>query len=118
MPESQQFRSQEISTEIALIYKRHYGRGPTKITAHLLEDAVVCLLEDVNTSAQTALIDLGRVDVAQTIHGELQLGMADAMQEVVERHTGRTVRSYVPGFNARANATTDVFYLEAPAVED
>lgn len=102
-----------------MIYKQHYGRGPTKIVAHLVGDAVVCLLEDVNVPAQSALIERGRVDVARTIHEELQLGMADAMSEVVQRHTGRAVRTYVPGFNATAGATTDVFHLETevPAEE-
>jgi len=111
MPESQQFPATEISTEIATIYKQHYGRGPTKITTYLLDHAVVCLLDDVNTPAQAALVRLGKPDVAQAVHGELQFGMADAMCEIVARHTGRIVRTYVPGFNADAGATTDVFYL-------
>lgn len=112
MPESQQSTTQVIANEIATIYKQHYGRGPTRITAHVLDDAVVCLLEDVNTPTQRALLERGKADLAQAIHGELQLGMAEAMRDIVERCTGRTVRVYVPGFNAEANATTDAFYLE------
>jgi uncharacterized protein YbcI len=101
----------EISDEIATVYKARYGRGPTKITTHVLPEAVVCLLRDVNTPAQAALVQMGKVDVAQTVHEELQMGMADAMRAVVERVTGRTVSAYVPGFNAAADATTDVFFL-------
>lgn len=112
VPDSQQTDFQAISTELAQIYKTHYGRGPTKITADYMGDAVVCLLEDVNSPTQAALLKFGRADTAQTIHGEMQLGMADEMRETVERLTGRTVRAYVPGFNAAANATTDVFLLE------
>ncbi len=52
---SQMTPEAEISNEIALIYKESYGRGPTKITTHVLNDAVVCLLRDVNTPAQAAL---------------------------------------------------------------
>lgn len=33
------------------------------------------------------------------------------MGAVIERITGRTVDAYVPGFNAAADATTDVFFL-------
>lgn len=112
MPESQQFPALAISTEIALIYKQHYGRGPNKITAHLTGDAVVCLLEGTNIPAQTALLNRGKVDLAQALHGELQRGMADAMTKIVEHHVGRPVRTYVPGYNVQASATTDVFYLE------
>lgn len=109
---SQQTPGAEISNEIAVIYKDRYGRGPTRVTTHVLPDAVVCLLREVNTPAQTALVELGKVDIAQAVHGELQLGMADRMQAVVERITGRTVNAYVPGFSAAANATTDVFFLD------
>jgi len=112
MPESPQPPSMQISTEIAQIYKAHYGRGPTKITAHQLPDAVVCLLEDVNTPIHDALLTHGQEQLAQSVHGQLQMAMADQMREVVERLTGRTVRGYVPGFNTAINATTDVFYLE------
>ena len=117
MPESQQTDFQAVSREIAQIYKTHYGRGPTKINSGFMGDAVVCLLEDVNNASQAALLQFGKTDVAQAVHGELQLGMAHAMQEAIERLTGRTVRAYVPGFNATANATTDVFLLE-PVADD
>lgn len=104
-----------ISARVAAaskFYKTHYGRGPTKITADYMGDAIVCLLEDVNSPTQEALLKFGRADTAQAIHSELQLGMADEMREAIERLTSRTVRAYVPGFNATANATTDVFFLE------
>lgn len=107
-----QTRESQISDEIASVYKARYGRGPTKITTLILPEAVVCLLRGVNSTAQAALVELGKVDLAQAVHGELQMGMADEMTAIVEGLTGRTVSAYVPGFNAAADATTDVFYLE------
>jgi uncharacterized protein YbcI len=112
MLESPQPPSMTISTEIAQIYKARYGRGPTKITVHMHDEAVVCLLRDVNTTAQAALVNAGRVAVAQALHGELQMSMAQEMRTVVENATGRRVTGYVPGFNAEISATTDVFFLE------
>ena len=38
--------------------------------------------------------------------------MADDMVVVIQQATGRTVRTHVPGFNAEAAVTTDVFLLE------
>lgn len=73
---SRQSPEAEISDGIALVYKSRYGRGPTKITTRVLPEAVGCLLRDVNTPAQSALVQMGKVDVAQAVHGELQLGMA------------------------------------------
>lgn len=112
MHESKQSPSLRISSEISRIYKARYGRGPEKITVHLHDEAVICLLRDVNTTAQAALVDVGRVAVAQAVHGELQMSMADEMTAAVEAATGRRVSGYVPGFNAEISATTDVFLLE------
>ena len=112
VPGSQRADFQAISTAIAQIYKTYYGRGPTKVIAGHIGDAIVCLLEGVNTPSQAALLKFGKFDTAQAIHGELQLGMAIEMREAVERLTGRTVRAYVPGFNAAEDATTDVFLLQ------
>lgn len=93
---SQQSPESAISDEIGRIYEARYGRGPTKTTTHILREAVVCLLRNVNTPAQEALVQMGKVDVAQAVHGELQMGMADEMQAAVERITGRRVSAYVP----------------------
>lgn len=111
MPESQKSPSLTISAEIAQIYKARYGRGPTSIVVYLHPDAVVCLLRDVNSTAQAALVNAGRVAVAQAVHGELQMSMSQEMRIVVENATGRRVSGYVPGFNAEISATTDVFFL-------
>jgi len=115
MQKSQQVPMVQISSAIAEIYKQCYGRGPTRITVQFIGNAIVCLLEGVNAPAQEALVRFGRTDVAQTVHCELQAGMAEQMREVVEQVTGRTVRGHVPGFNARIATTTDVFLLETTA---
>lgn len=115
MLESPQSPSLKISTGIAQIYKARYGRGPTRITVHVHNEAVVCLLQDINTPAQAALVNAGRVAVAQAVHGDLQMSMAQEMQAVVETATGRRVSGYVRGFNAEISATTDVFFLEPTA---
>lgn len=112
MPESLQSPSMEISNGIAQLYKERYLRGPVSLVVHLLPDSVVCLLRDVNAPVQAALVRDGEVDLAQSVHEKLQMGMAREMAEVVERATGRSVGGYVPGFNARIAATTDVFLLE------
>ncbi|MDO9410853.1 Na-translocating system protein MpsC family protein [Patulibacter sp.] len=102
----------EIADGIARVYKARYGRGPLRIDVHVAGDAVVCVLRGVNTPAQRSLVEYDHAGVAQAVHERLQTGMAPEMEAVVERATGRAVGAYVPGFNARADATTDTFLLE------
>jgi uncharacterized protein YbcI len=113
MPDRSPTPQQALSDEIARLYKSRYGRGPTKISVQLGSGAVTCILEDVNTTAQTALVELGAADVAQATHHHLQMGMADEMARVVEAATGRAVRGYVPGYNEELAIATDTFLLEA-----
>jgi uncharacterized protein YbcI len=112
MPDRTPVPQQALSDEIARLYKSRYGRGPTKITVQLAPGVVICVLEDVNTAAQQALVELGAIDVAQATHLRLQMGMADEMSQAVEATTGRRVRGYIPGFNSEIAAATDTFLLE------
>lgn len=102
---------QQIATGVALVYKTGYGRGPTKVVAHTLPDAIIVILEDVNTPGQTMLVELEEIGLLNTVHSRLQRGFAPQLIEVVESITGRTVRSYVPGFDAVNGTATDTFLL-------
>lgn len=108
---------QQLATGVALVYKTVYGRGPTKVTAHTLPDAVIVILEDVTTPGQEMLVELGEIGLVDTVHARLQRGIAPKLVEVVERLVGRKVRSYVPGFDAVNGTATDTFLLE-PSGED
>lgn len=103
---------QRIANGIALVYKSIYGRGPTKVVAHVHPDVVLVLLEDVNTPGQVMLVDLGEISLVNTVHSRLQRGMEQALIAVVEEATGRGVRVYVPGYDARHGVATDTFVLE------
>lgn len=101
----------QIANEIAQIYKTAYGRGPTRVVAHILKDTVVCVLEDVLTPDQTTLVELGEADLVDAVHARLRRTLVPDFVGVVERVTGREVRCYVPGFDARLAMATDTFVL-------
>lgn len=102
---------QAIANGVAQVYKDLYGRGPQKIVATILPDAVFVTLEDVNTPAQNKLVELGEVRLLDTVHSRLQRGIETHLIAVVEGVLERTVRSYVPGYNGRDNTATDTFLL-------
>jgi uncharacterized protein YbcI len=103
----------EISNGIARLYKTRLGQGPRRITTHLADDAVVCLLRGISTTTQHSLIEYGRIDLAHLLHDELQRNMAAEMRGVVERVLDRAVTSHVAGYDARADAATETFLLES-----
>jgi len=103
---------QQIANGIAQVYKDLYGRGPQKIVATILPDIVFVCLEEVNTPGQNKLADLDEIRLLDTVHSRLQRSIQGDLIAVVEDVTGRTVRSYVPGYNGRDNTATDAFLLQ------
>lgn len=100
-----------IGDGLAHVYRARYGRGPERSSVHITPDAVICVLQGVNTPLQEVLVAQGDAEVADVTHNRLQRGMADRMTELVEQVTGKRVVAYIPGFNAAAGATTDTFLL-------
>lgn len=103
---------QQIANGIAQVYKDLYGRGPQKIVATILPDAVFVTLEDINTPGQNKLIELDEIRLLDTVHSRLQRGIEADLVAVVEDVLERKVRSYIPGYNGRDNTATDAFLLE------
>jgi len=107
---------QQIANGIAQVYKDLYGRGPQKIVATILPDVIFVVLEEINTPGQNKLVDLDEIRLLDTVHSRLQRSIERDLIAVVEEVVGRTVRSYVPGYNGRNNTATDAFLLE-PATD-
>src|SRR6185369_5444792 len=51
-----------IANAIVRLHAEHYGRGPTRARAHVAEDFVLVVLEDVFTTAERTLVAAGRAD--------------------------------------------------------
>lgn len=52
-------RLAEITAGIVGLYRRHYGKGPTKAKTQMVEDTVICELEDFSTTAEKTLVKNG-----------------------------------------------------------
>lgn len=102
---------QQIANGIAQVYKDLYGRGPQKIVATVLPDAVFVALEEVNTPGQNKLVELGEIRLLDTVHSRLQRSIETDLVAVVETVLGRKVRSYIPGYNGLDNTAVDAFLL-------
>ena len=71
-----------ISNLVVKVFADHMGRGPTKVRSYIVEDVVVCLLEDTLTKAERELMSSGneaivlktRAVFQQTMRAELSPG--------------------------------------------
>jgi uncharacterized protein YbcI len=94
------------------IYKDQFGRGPTKArTVWAGPDIVLVTLEHTLTPAERKLVELGEDGRLRDLRLLFQYAEIEAFCEPVERFTGRKVRAFVSGIDARADLASEMFVL-------
>jgi uncharacterized protein YbcI len=102
-----------ISNAMVRIYKEQFGRGPTKSRTHFAgRDAVLCTLQDSLTPAERNLVKLGEDQRLRDVRMFFQYASEGEFRQAVEEITGRKVWGFVSGIDARADVSSEVFYLE------
>jgi uncharacterized protein YbcI len=101
-----------ISNAIVGIHSRHYGKGPTKAKTYLMDDSVVCVMQDVFTTVERTLIEAGRGDLVKEVRATFQYSMQDEFREVVRSITGRHPRAFMSQIDCDADMAIEFFLLE------
>jgi uncharacterized protein YbcI len=100
-----------ISNEIVRLQAEYYGKGPTKAKTYIVDDLVVCVLEESFTRAEKTLVDRGEREAIQQIRRRFQQQMADEFIGVVEQATGRKVRTFLSETNLEHDVSVETFLL-------
>jgi uncharacterized protein YbcI len=100
-----------ISNEIVRLQAEYYGKGPTKAKTYIVDDLVVCVLEESFTRAEKTLVDRGEREAIQQIRRRFQQQMADEFIGVVEQATGRKVRTFLSETNLDHDVSVETFLL-------
>jgi len=101
-----------ISNEMVRIYKEHFGRGPTKTrTQWAGPDILVVTLEQTLTPAERKLVDLGEQGRLRDLRMLFQYAEVASFCEPIERLTGRKVRAFLSGIDARCDLASEMFVL-------
>jgi len=112
MPHRSVAPQQTISNEISKLYKLRIGRGPTRVSTTIVNDLVVCLLEDTHTPQEATMFEIGAHSLVHDVRTRFQSHVASSLIEVVERATGRTVAGHVPGYNSAIDVAVELFMLK------
>jgi uncharacterized protein YbcI len=102
----------DIANSFVALQKERYGRGPDKARAHISRDLVVVVLEGGYSRAEQTLSEHGRSDVVDEARQALQATIEDPGVEVIERLTGRKVRSFMSANDAENELQAEIFVLE------
>lgn len=105
----------DVSIAVVQLYRRFYGRGPSRARTTAQDNVVTTVLEEIFTTIERTLIDSGEVDLVTAVRTTSQAAIAGELIAEVERLTGRTVKSTSSDIDVERAMATETFVLEAPA---
>ncbi len=101
-----------ISACMVELYARHYGHERTTGTTYINDNVVVCVLEDILSRSESALVEAG--EDATVIDGRVafQEDMQDEFTTAVERLTQRRVTAFMSANQTTPGIACELFFLE------
>ena len=102
-----------ISAAMVELYARHYDHDRTTGTTYINDNVVLCLLEDILSTAETSLIAAG--DAGEVIDARVafQIDMQDEFTAEIERLTQRRVTAFLSANQTAPGVACELFFLEA-----
>lgn len=73
-----------IAQRIQALYREHLGHQPNKVTCQLSEKNVVILLEDSITQPEQLLAQVGRQELAEQVHTDLDEAIKPKIKALLE----------------------------------
>jgi uncharacterized protein YbcI len=104
-----------ISTAIVKLHSEFYGKGPTKARTFVVEDVVLTVLQDIFTTVEKTLVEVGKEEQVRDVRMSIQQAMAEHFKAAVERHTGRRVIAFLGEIDVEAEMAIEAFVLETPS---
>ena len=105
---------EEIEREILRVHQASYGAGGA-LDVQLGDDTVLVVIDVELTPAEQTLIAAGHFDAVKTTREAFQEAIAPTFTAVVERATGRRVRSFLSAMNLEPLYSVEFFRLEPPS---
>jgi uncharacterized protein YbcI len=101
-----------ISNAIVGIHSKHYGKGPTKAKTYLIDDTVVCVMQDVFTTVERTLIDADKGELVRDVRTTFQYTLRDEFIDAVHEIVGRRPRAFMSQIDCNADMAVEFFLLD------
>jgi uncharacterized protein YbcI len=100
-----------ISAAMVRLYAEVYGHDRTTASTYINDNVVVCILEDILTSSEQALVAAG--GASEVIDGRVafQADREDAFSAAVERLTLRRVVAFMSANQTAPGIACEMFFL-------
>jgi len=105
----------EITREILRVHEESYGTGASKMDVLLGEDTVLLVLDIELTAAERTLISASQQEAVKGTREAYQTAIAPTFIAVIERATGRRVKSFLSSMSVEPLYSIEFFRLEPRA---
>jgi uncharacterized protein YbcI len=102
----------QVSNTVVGLYKRLYGKGPTKARSYYLDGVVVTVLRGGLTRAEITLVESGRSEVVSRQRQEFQEAVRDEFMEAIGAVLGRRVIGFMSTMHHDPDVSVEVFVLD------
>jgi uncharacterized protein YbcI len=106
-----------ISNAIVGIHSKHYGKGPTKAKTYIIDDTVICVMQDVFTTVERTLISADKDALVREVRSCFQYTLRHEFIDAVSDITGRRTRSFMSQVDPDADMAIEFFLLEADVAD-
>jgi uncharacterized protein YbcI len=102
----------DISTALVGIYKKHFGKGPTRCRTYLEPDLVVVILGEGYTASERTLFEAGKWYEVRSARQIWQDSMQELFVTTIEELTGRKVAAFMSANRQNPDFAVELFVLE------
>ena len=107
-----------ISAALTELYGEFYDHDRTTATTYINDNVVVCILEDILSTAEDSLVAAGEGVEVIDARVAFQRDAEDEFTVEVERLTHRRVTAFLSGNQSSPGVACELFFLEAPPSPD
>lgn len=101
-----------ISNAIVGIHSKHYGKGPTKAKTYVIDDMVVCVMQDVFTTVERTLIENDKGELVRDVRSTFQHTLRHEFTGAIKEITGRETRAFLSQIDWEADISIEFFLLQ------
>jgi uncharacterized protein YbcI len=102
-----------ISDAFVQLHRRSLGKGPTKAKTYVLDDMVLCVLEGGELTIEKTLRERGNSTLVHEVRGALHAAVSDECRAIIERETGRRVKTVLSQFDPDRDIECKVVILDS-----
>lgn len=104
--------TRDLARGMVALYKEYVGRGPTYARAYVNETLITIVLQDTMLKAERTLAETGEEELVDKVRRVFQSRFAEDAVELVERLSGRKVKSFLSDHDSAEDVAIEAFVLE------